>query len=101
MGIAKNHEHIVLYCFIDCECGVLILFQPVLFVVKGQTNGLVSVNIVPAVSSVHDKEHQTDNLLISLCILLRATKYRLETKHEDLCGFRNRGEAEASKPRRS
>ena len=29
------------------------------------------------------------------------SKYRLETKHEALRGFRNRGKAEVSKPRRA
>ena len=29
---------------------------------------------MPAISSVHDREHQTHNLLVSFCVLLRATK---------------------------
>ena len=45
---------------------------------------------MPAVSSGHDREHQTDNLLVSSCTLLCAIKVSHRYKHVDITVYGHR-----------
>ena len=76
VGIAKNHEHLqgILSCTVLLTMSVVYIISVSVVCYKGINNWTESVNNMPAVSSVHDREHQTDDLLIFFCVLLRATK---------------------------